>query len=362
MPRGNNMPPSLALIHAMILAEEKAGKTTWLLEAAEAGFNVLLLDGDVAQQRINDLSPGAKSRVFYMNVQDELVGRVNPKMIQIVADFFVSTTFLWNDTKQAMYSRVSDPHDPESGACLDEVWVIKPGKLDHTWVLGVDSWSTLSYSAMLAKAESENVDIADIEKAERNIYAGAGNRLTNIAHTQMKAPCHTIFTGHPSQYEKRMSQAGKTVKEASRENDMIVEWTKLVPKSSSNAHGYSIGSKFSDIGWIDVTRTGKREMNFLKSPERTSGGSLNSKGDPKTDHSFASLVRRIGGTVPDGTQGTGDGLTIWEPGTYIPATAAKKATAAASRSPASDSLTPTGTAATPTKVQGIGGLGGLLKK
>ena len=361
MPRGDNMPPSLALIHAMILSEEKAGKTSWLLAAAESGFNVLLLDGDVGKQRINDLSPAAKQRVYYMDVSDNLVGEVDPRMIQTVSDFFVATKFLWNDRTQREYSRTHDPHDPETGACLDDIWEIRPARLDHTWVLGVDSWTTLAYSAMIAKALAEGVDIADVEKIERNIYQGVGNRLTNIAHTQMKAPCHTIFCGHPSQYEKRKSQDGKTVREATKENDQIVEWTKMIPKSSSNAHGFSIGSKFSDIGWIDVGIAGKRVIDFTKTSARTSGGNLNSKGDPRGDHRFEDLVRKIGGTVPDGTQGTGPGFIIHEAGTYIPVTAAAKKSQLGKSTP-SDSLSPTGTAAKPTQVKGVGGLGGLLTK
>jgi len=361
MPRGDKMQeaPKPPLIHGLILGDEKVGKTTWLLEAAEAGFNVLLLGGDVESQRIADLTPAAQARVYYMDVSDDMVGIIDPKMIQTVADFFSSSTFLWNDTKQQMYSRLKDEHDPETGAALDEIWVIKPGKLDWTWVLGLDSWTTLSYSAMLAKSESEGVSLADIEKIERNIYQGVGNRLTNIAFTQQKAPCHTLTTGHPSQYEKRKSQDGKTVREATKENDQIVEWTKMVPKSSSNAHGYGIGKFFSDIGWIDVDKWGKRVINFLKTSERTSGGNLNSKGDPRVDHRFVDLVKKIGGRVPDGTQGTGDGLTIYEPGTYIPAV---KANSLAGKSKASESLTPTGTTAAPTQVKGLGGLGGLLKK
>lgn len=361
MPRGDNMPPSLALIHAMILAEEKAGKTSWLLAAAESGFNVLLLDGDVAQQRINDLSPEAKSRVYYMDVSDDLVGDVDPKMIQTVADFFSSGKFLWNDTRQEQYSRVKHPHDPETSACLDEIWEIRPALLDHTWVLGLDSWTTLQYSAKLAKANDMGVEIADVEKIERNIYSGVGNRLTNIAFTQQKARCHTVFIGHPAQYEKRKSESGKTVKEAMKENDQIIEWTKMIPVSSSNPHGYTLGKYFSDIGWIDVSNAGKRTLNFIKTGDRTSGGNLNSKGDPRTDHRFEDVVRKIGGAIPDGTQGTGPGFIIHEAGTYIPATVAAKKSPL-SKSKASESLAPTGTAATPTKVKGLGGLGGLLNK
>lgn len=353
MPRGDAMTSDLTIAHLLILAEEKAGKTSWLLDAAEDGFNVLLLDGDVGQQRIADLSPEAKKRVFYMNVGDELVGGVNPRMIQIVADFFVATKFLWNDSKQKMYSQ-KDPHDEESGACLDEIWEIRPALLDHNWVLGLDSWTTLSYSAKLAKANDMGVDIADVEKIERSIYSGVGNRLTNIAITQQKAPCHTIVCGHPAQYEKRRSQEGQTVREATRENDQIVEWTKMIPVSSSNPHGFSIGKYFSDIGWIDVGPTGKRTIDFTKTSKRTSGGNLNTKGDPRVDHRFSDLVKKIGGYVPDPKDETplGPGFIIHPAGTFIPA--AKKPNALGSKSAPLQ-------ASTQAKPVGLAGFGGLKK-
>lgn len=351
MPRGNAMESRSPLLHAMILGDEKAGKTSWLLAAAEAGFNVLLLDGDVAGPRINELSDDAKSRVFYMDVSDELVGEENPRMIETVASLFTSTRFLWNDTKQREYSRVKDEHDSETGACLDEIWEIKPALLDRNWVLGLDSWTTLSYSAMIAKAQDLGVSIADVEKIERNLYSGVGNRLTNIAVTQQKARCHTVVVGHPTQYEKRKSQDGKTVKDAMKENDQIVEWTKMIPKSSSNPHGYTLGKFFSDIGWIDVDKWGKRVLDFTKTSVRTSGGNLNSKGDPRETHRFVDVVKATGGFIPDGKQGTGLGLTIHEAGTFIPAV---KAAPTLGKKPASSPIN------APAKVSGVKGLGGLV--
>lgn len=359
MPRADQMNKRPPLIHGMVLAEEKNGKTTWALEAAEAGFNVLVLDGDNASQRLKDLTPAAQSRVFYMDVSDDLVGDVDPRMIETVSAFFTASTFLWNDSTQREYSR-KDSHDPETGACLDEIWEIKPARFDHNWIILLDAWTTLSYSAMLAKATSEGVDIADVERIERNIYQGVGNRLTNIAITQQKAPCHTIVCGHPSQYEKRKSQSGKTVKEATKENDQIVEWTKMIPKSSSNAHGFSIGKFFSDIIWIDINAAGKRVLNCEKSAGRTSGGNFNSKGDPRVDHRFIDLVRKIGGVDPDPALGTGAGLVIHEAGTYIPAVKAAPNKGLPGKS--TPSTPPVQASATPTQVKGVGGLGGLLKK
>lgn len=355
MPRGDNMPPSLALLHVMLLAEEKAGKTSWLLDAAEAGFNVLLLDGDVAQQAIARLSPKARHRIFYMDVSDSLVGDVDPRMIQTVADFLVSTKFLWNDRTQREYNARKDPHDEETGAALDEIWEIRPARLDHNWVLGLDSWTTLSYSAMLAKAQDLGESISDVEKIERQIYSGVGNRLTNILVTQQKAKCHTVIIGHPVQYEKRKAEAGKTVREGMKENDQIIEWTKLIAKSSSNPHGYSMGKYFSDIGWIDVNKFGKRVITFEKTSERTSGGNINSKGDPRVDHRFQDVVRAIGGHVPGADSDTplGDGFIIHEAGTYIPAAA--KPLVLGSKPTTSEPLV----SATATQVRGLGGLAGL---
>lgn len=355
MPRGNNMPPNLALIHAMILAEEKAGKTSWLLDAAEDGFNVLLFDGDVAQQAIARLSPQAQNRVFYMDVSDNLVGETDPRMIQVVADLLTSSRYLWNDRTQQEYSPSKDPHN-EEGFALDDIWLLRPGKLDYNWVLGLDSWTTLSYSAMLAKANDLGESISDVEKIERSIYSGVGNRLTNILMTQQKAPCHTVVIGHPKQYEKRKAAPGKTVRDAMKENDMIVEWTRMIASSSSNPHGYSMGKFFSDIGWIDVDKYGKRVLTFEKTNERTSGGNLNSKGDPRVSHRFSELVKSIGGFVPDknGETPMGEALTIYPAGTYK-----KPAPANILGKPKTPASGPTDAPATASVVKGLGGLSGL---
>lgn len=357
MPRGDNLTPGQKLVKALILGDPKAGKSEWAAKAAEAGFNVLYFDGDVAAQTIASLSPEAKHRIFYLDCGDKLDGGIDPRMIETVAEFFTSAKFMWNDSKQKVYSRAKDPHDPESGACLDEIWEFRPGKLDQNWVFVLDSWTTLSYSAMLAKALDQGISLADIEKAERSLYQGVGNRLTNMLSTIQKMPCHVIVIGHPAQYEKSRSPEGQTVKQV-KETDKIIEWTKMIPKSSSNPHGLTMGKFFSDIGWIDVDKWGKRVLTFAITSERVSGGHLNSKGDPRVDFSFGKVVEAIDGVLPDKTQeNLGEGLVIYTPGTYIPA-AAKPVAALGSKSKASDSLDGS---AQPTQVRGLGGLANLKK-
>lgn len=363
MPRGSNLAPSHTLLKALILGDPKAGKTDWSLRAAEAGFNVLYMDGDVAAQTIAGLSDAAKNRVFYMDIADKLDGGVDPRMIQTISDFFTASRFLWNDSKQKPYSRAKDEHDPETGAALDEIWDFRPAKLDHNWVLVIDSWTTLSYSAMLAKANDQGESLADVEKIERSLYQGVGNRLTNILATIQKAPCHVVVIGHPMQYEKRRSQEGKTVKEAMKENDLIVEWTKMIPKSSSNPHGLTMGKFFSDIGWIDVDKFGKRKLNFKITNQRVSGGHLAGEGDPRGDYDFAHVVEAIGGKAPGPNSDTplGEGLIIHPPGTFIPA-AAKPVNPLGAKPAATQASSPLTPEAKPTAVKGLGGLTGLNKR
>ena len=361
MPRGNELKPEHTLLKGLILGDPKAGKTEWVLKAAEAGFNVLYFDGDVAGQTIQAVDAKVRDRIFYLDVSDRLSGGLDPRMVTLCAAFFTESTFMWNDTKGELYSRVKDAHDETSGAALDEIWEIRPARLDHNWVFAMDSWTTLSYSAMVDKANQEGISLADIEKAERNLYQGTGNRLTNMLSTIQKMQCHVAVIGHPAQYEKRKNPAGSSVR-STKETDQIIEWTKMVPTSSSNPHGLKMGKFFSDIGWIDVDKFGKRVMTFDITSERVSGGHMVGKGDPRGDYNFAGVIKAIGGETP-GPAGApwGDGLIIHPPGTYIPAAkkvvnplGAKPATAA---TPASEPK-----AAVPTAVKGLGGLAGLNRK
>lgn len=361
MPRASNIHASHALIKALIIGDPKAGKTDWAVRAAEAGFNVLLMDGDVAIQTVQQLSQAAKERIFYMDVSDNLVGESDPRMIETVAGFMTSSRFLWNDRTQREFSAIRDPKT-EDGFAADEIWEFRPAKLNENWVFIPDSWTTLAYSAMIAKANDMGESLADVEKIERGIYSGVGNRLTNIAATIQKMPCHVIVPGHSEQYEKTKSPENKTVKEV-KETEKIIEWTKMIPKSSSKPHGLTLGKFFSDVGWMEVDKWGKRKLSFVATNTRVSGGHLNSVGDPRESHSFAALVKSIGGTVPGpGGAPLGEALTIWESGTFKPATIGGKPNSTGGKpavgAQASESIVPD---AKPSTIKGLGGLAGLKK-
>src|SRR3546814_5591772 len=144
--------------------------------AAMAGFYVIYRDGDVAAATIAQLPVEARKRIFYLDFADNFAGgKEDTRMINLMFEFFTSTKFVWNDSLQDKFTiRTYD----EEG---HDVWVINPGLLDWRWVVVLDSWTTLSYSGMVSKALDLGVSIADVEKVNREIYAGVGNRLTNMA-------------------------------------------------------------------------------------------------------------------------------------------------------------------------------------
>lgn len=355
MPRADNIPASMALLKPLIIGPTKSGKTDWAMRAAEAGFNVLYFDGDIATQTIAQLSPEGKKRLYLMEIGDRLVGdSFEPRMIKTLAAFFTATRMLWNDAKQREYSATKDEHN-EDGTCVDEIWELRPSHFDHNWVWVLDSWTTAAYSAMLDKANSQGIDLGDIEKADQGIYAGAGNRLTNILATIRSARCHVVVVAHPSQFEKTKSPTNVRAGDV-KAKDRIVEWTKMIPASSSNPHGFKMGKDFTDIGWMDVSIAGRRELNFKLTGDRISGGHLESKGDPRGDHRFVDLIKKIGGAVPDGQQGLGSGLTIYAPNTFKPASPASKKNLLAGAPKTHEPLQ----ASTEVKpLKGLAGIGGL---
>jgi hypothetical protein len=334
VPRLSDTDAPEAILKELIIGDAKTGKTHWAAQAAAAGFNVLYFGGDIELPTLKKLSPEAASRLYYMPVHDELIGgTVNPRMVTIISDFMTTGVYLWNDTKSKKFNAKLDGLT-ESGAAQDVIWEIKPARFGKDWVWVIDSWDTLAHSAMLDKANDLGVNLADIEKIERSIYAGTGNRLTHMLTVIQKVKCHVIVIGHGRQMEKSKNPEGtnKTVKEI-KETERIVEWTKMIPISSSNPHGLQMGKFFSDIGWMEINAANKRKLNFKSLHDRVSGGHLNSIGDPDNTHSFANLVKFMGGTVPDGTQGTGDALVIHPAGTYTPSSPGVKTPLQAPESP-----------------------------
>jgi AAA domain len=319
MPMMNQAPKQDSLLKLLLIADSKCGKTPWAAMAA-LHYNVLYLDGDVGIQSLNAYVPEeAKARIAYMNVGDYV--DENGQYIHRFADFFktfaTEGTYTWNDSRGETFQR----RDYVFGESKDTVWQVRPARMDHTSVLIIDSWTALSQSAMEWKAGDLSVDLGEIEKVQREIYSGVGNKLTQFLTMIRSMPCHVIVIAHPREYVKLEKPAGTKIG-AMAEKDMKIEWTKLVPVSSSNPHSLTMPKYFTDVGWLDMQPNGKSKIDFRPATNRIIGGHLNSFSDAESTLP-ADLIRAIGGYVPDVEPASdfdrSQWLTIFPEGTFEPA-------------------------------------------
>lgn len=350
---------STSRVKLLLLGDTKAGKTDWVMRAAEAGFNVLYLDNDVAIQTLFDnkrgLSDEALARVTYLPIHDYVDER--GEYVPFTAKFFVEFTtqgvVTWNDTKSRLFDRTTYAQEvrPTPGneevpefTGGDEVIQIRPSKFDENTVVILDSYTNLIHSLQQWKAQDLGVDILEIEKMERDMYTGTSHKATQFLHLMRTLPCHFVAIGHPREYRKMSVPKGSSG--AVAERDMKVEWTRMVPLSTSNPHALTVGKNFSDIGWIDVTGAGTRFIDFRPNDNRIIGGHTQERHNV-ADFGFRELVKAVGGVVPNPPMsGTPAWLTRFGPGEFVPAGARKAPVLAGS----SEST-----------AKPVGGLAGLMK-
>lgn len=332
----------------LLLGDTKSGKTDWAMRAAEFGFNVLYLDGDVALQTIKDkkrgLDQAALSRTNYMDIRDrqDKDGNYESTMAKFFVDFATSGVLTWNDSKGEMFNKANyvvdfetnTPEGVQSKAIGgDSVWQIRPAKLDWRDVLILDSWTTLVTSLQMWKAADLGIDILEIEKMERDMYTGTAHKATQFLTLLRALRCHVIVIGHPREYQKKSPPPGSKGQVA--EKEMKLDWTKMVPVSTSNPHSLTMGKNFSDIAWIDVTGGRNRKIDFRVGTDRIGGGHLGEYVDLDS-FTFADYVDSIGGDLPPDGNNPDRWLTRYGPGQYAPAGAKpamilKGSTAAAAR-------------------------------
>lgn len=276
-------------IKLLLIADGKVGKTRFAGEAAAAGFNVLYMDGDVGTPTLSQLPIEAKRNLYLLPIHDTIMGGDrDSRMVETFEEFAQNITFRWNDT----LGRVAKRNDTE------EIWEIKPAMMDRGCVLVLDSWTSMIESIMLRAARANGVDLTDAKLSEmRDVYRAAGGKATQILQLIRSMPCHVIVLAHPDEYEHRVAPDGKRVRDLN-EKDMIIEWTKMIAKSTSRPHALQMPKYFTDVAWMEVSPTGVRKIDFRAKASRVSGGHFSEIKDT-TEYSFANLVKEIGGFVPD---------------------------------------------------------------
>lgn len=291
----------------LLIGDGKCGKTHLAAKAAEAGFNVLYFDGDVGRQTIKSmgvshdgkppaLSKDALNRIYLMAVGDSIdAGQRTPRMWEIWKEFYSTTIFRWNDTRGELSSRAKDKPG-------DVIWDIKPARMNGDTLLVLDSWTSLTESISLAAGIANSVDISEaVAKEMRPVYQAAGLKATEALRIIRSLKCHVIVIAHPDEFSHTVKPDGRKVGDI-KETELVVDWTKLIPRSVSKPHGMQLPKYFTDVGWLGINASGtERLLDYRLKEDRVSGGHFNERKNPDTEYSFVNLVKRVGGnSKPNG--------------------------------------------------------------
>lgn len=202
-------------------------RKTWLAgTAAEAGFNVILLDSDHGYHILmKQLSDAAKKRLMIFECRDSLK---LPTASTFIAKFLKAGKVLFDEETRRVVGLPQNITNTTIELSVER-------HLNANTVLIVDSYSAIVSSLKFAYAKEHNIDLTDAEKEGWDGYAWTGMLASFIVEKLTQLPCHVIMIAHQTMYEKRAADGKK------------VEWSRRVIKSTSGPHSMTIGDKFSDI-------------------------------------------------------------------------------------------------------------------
>lgn len=258
--------------HLLLIGPTKFGKTHYSVAAANAGYELLYIDKDNGLTTIRkDATSDGLSRIHHFNP---------PSMIDFVEKLLMSEVVRWN-------TRINDEYASRTALPDDEIVEIYPMRMDKGVILVLDTWTSLAWSALEAKAKDLNIDLTDVDKWGREVYGTSGFRLTRIAKILQTSPFHQIVMAHNQYYELKEKPPG--IVQAVKEKDMIIRGTVEIPVSSSGPHGYSIGPYFNEIGHLVLNNLEKRAIDFTLKKGRLGAGTPNAILDPNDAGSWAAL-------------------------------------------------------------------------
>lgn len=345
--------PSDTFVKLLLVGPHKLGKTHYAMQAAEAGFKVCYMDGDVARPTLNKLSLAAKKRLYYMGVGDYIDANGNycHHFADSVKEFVTARgQLVWNQTKQRTFN--AKEYEP-----TDHVAIIKPSMMgwDTVWIF--DSWSSYAMSVKSWKAESLGEDLGEVEKFGQDLYAGASNKGTQTLVMIQACKTNVIVIAHTDEYTRLRKPVG--AKFNVKQNEMTIAGVDTIPTSISRPHGATMGKHFTDMGYMEFKGQNRR-INFQGREGQLAGGHLEGRNLSAEEGSFLELMKAAGARIP--TQAEADSPIEWlqsfGPGEYEPPS--PKALIAAS-TPKGNTLKPADSAGKPAMV-GLSGLAGLGKK
>ena len=123
----------------MIYGAPKSRKTWWAMLFAEAGYNVIMADGERSSRIISQIDQTIREKITVLDLAGDTK---NAAFSNFLFSFANSTQFTWNlDRKQVAFS--SSNLSGDAGVTIDT------SKLTSNDVLILDSWSALMDSLCL---------------------------------------------------------------------------------------------------------------------------------------------------------------------------------------------------------------------
>lgn len=211
-------------LRLLIYGHAKTKKTWWACAAAEAGFNVFLLDMDRGAAIIRNLSERALQRTHVVTCADR---GDDPVAYQFIRQFAKTYDCFYHAERAATSTR------PIAGSFNYDF-----KRTDPSTVIILDSWSALCRSLIQHFSNTHKVDPADAGKIEWEGYRWVGMMATWVLDMLKSIPCHLIVIGHQATYEKYTVGRG---------NQRKLMFTREQPLSTSNPHGQTLASHFDEV-------------------------------------------------------------------------------------------------------------------
>jgi len=215
----------------LLYGKDKSKKTWWACKAAEAGFNVVLIDGDDGSSITKNLPIEARKRILIVDAVDNQKKAV---FSQFMASFLKpGNVFVWDEQGKTTVPSSKVP-DPEHSYIM-----FNPEHLTTNEVIIVDSWTSLADSTKQQFAAETGYDLIAVEREGDqfglpNFQARYLDWVLSKLHT---LPCHVIVVGHEQIWEKYKGQG----------RDRKVVGTYTQPYSSTGPHAQKLGKHFENV-------------------------------------------------------------------------------------------------------------------
>ncbi len=228
------------LLRELCYGPAKVKKTWWAMRAAEAGFNVILLDGDDGSQIVSQIDPATKHLIQVVDIVDKTD---MPVMCHFIVRLLTGDPFIWDEQDKSVLLRAESAKEDHSYYMFDI------NKLTSNDVLVLDSWSAFCWSIAWRWYKENNIKVADAEQVKSELWPGYRwtGAMASWVITQLKTlKCHVILIGHQSVYEKKKDEMvnGKL--------RPVVQWSRTQVKSTSGPHGTTLADAFVDILYFNV--------------------------------------------------------------------------------------------------------------